>query len=1014
MKKLIIALVLIGAFITAEAQPCPNFPNTDSLRRYINRYIRNSAVEAFTNLRLNTVLNCVTYYLDSAYGGQVASYYKSNDSTLCIATLGGDTTCLSISGGSGTGITDGDKTDITVSGSGATFTIDNNAVTYAKIQQQVALSILGRSSNSTGNMAAITAGTDKFVLAREGPSLTFKLLDSSNVTGVHSEGYYNTKYALIGSGGLTAPSTENVYGTGSGVASEAAYSYNATLNRLAVDTTLQLKLHFAPFNGTYETIHNQQADTSVLGSRPYGMFSRFHDGGFRNEDGQIDYVDGYGYNIASNGTRRNTNESALWWATEGHYIAYPGANPQYEHYLQVIPKSGSGGYRIFGVDIDKITGDAQWYWRTASMQFFPSGSSVTPYLTMTPGSGIFSYSGTAPQLNITSTGGSPNSFFQILGTNDGSAVTNLTSSGGLGVNVAAGINAQSTGYVANHDYYFNSNHATSSGFVFGVLKQGTQKIAVAAAGQVGIGLNWLSGADVNYTGYQLQANGWTLLRNGLKAGGTVLDSSAIVDIESTTRGFLFPRMTAVERLAIASPAEGLCVYDLDTLDVMAYKGGAWYRVGGGTLGGAALASINGQNAASQLLTIGTAGLLPNWTTTGSNTNVLNIPMASTASVTAGLLSKSEYDALNSIYVGKVGGNVIGGGTTSGEDLWIYGSFSGNSAIKLWNGSTALQFDYPGVANTGRLYSSAKIQYVSTYTGGNQHEFVNQISSGFTGPAVVKIHTDGSTLGAGQDILLIEGDAGNVGHHFRSNGNQYASGLSGTGTPSFLIAHASDSALINLAAVPASMGGVPSGGTSGYVLTKNSGTSYDYSWTAPAGGGNFIKTDGNTTAVANSIFSLSTFNFTINQNSSGVFKLTGLPNATTGTVVVHLPDSSLGQAPLYPFYRNEVYTSSTSAATLFSYALTTGETVTFMIVVNAVETGNANEYTYGRKYVTVHYDGATATILSEVTPQTVTSSNGSTWSVDISGSNFRIRHTPGTASSMKWMYSVVPDNVIPDL
>lgn len=39
------------------------------------------------------------------------------------------------------------------------------------------------------------------------------------------------------------------------------------------------------------------------------------------------------------------------------------------------------------------------------------------------------------------------------------------------------------------------------------------------------------------------------------------NASAVLDVESTTQGFLTPRMTTTERLAIGSPANGLMVYD---------------------------------------------------------------------------------------------------------------------------------------------------------------------------------------------------------------------------------------------------------------------------------------------------------------------------------------------------------------------------------------------------------------------------------------------------------------------
>lgn len=58
-------ILFIALLFVCSAAHAQTFPNTDSLRGFNNRYIRNSAIEAFTNLRLNTLLKGIINEIDS-------------------------------------------------------------------------------------------------------------------------------------------------------------------------------------------------------------------------------------------------------------------------------------------------------------------------------------------------------------------------------------------------------------------------------------------------------------------------------------------------------------------------------------------------------------------------------------------------------------------------------------------------------------------------------------------------------------------------------------------------------------------------------------------------------------------------------------------------------------------------------------------------------------------------------------------------------------------------------------
>jgi C1q domain len=82
-------------------------------------------------------------------------------------------------------------------------------------------------------------------------------------------------------------------------------------------------------------------------------------------------------------------------------------------------------------------------------------------------------------------------------------------------------------------------------------------------------------------------------------------ASAQLDISSTTRGLLAPRMTTTQRNAIVSPAKGLLVYDTDLNALYHYNGSAWAPVGGG--GGFTLPYSGSMANASPLLNIANTG-----------------------------------------------------------------------------------------------------------------------------------------------------------------------------------------------------------------------------------------------------------------------------------------------------------------------------------------------------------------------------------------------------------------------
>jgi len=87
----------------------------------------------------------------------------------------------------------------------------------------------------------------------------------------------------------------------------------------------------------------------------------------------------------------------------------------------------------------------------------------------------------------------------------------------------------------------------------------------------------------------------------INTDGTTAHSSAILDIKSTTKGMLPPRMSTLQRTAITTPAAGLLVFDTDTNSLWFYNGSAWNNIAASGALGWLLTGNGSTNPATQFI-----------------------------------------------------------------------------------------------------------------------------------------------------------------------------------------------------------------------------------------------------------------------------------------------------------------------------------------------------------------------------------------------------------------------------
>jgi hypothetical protein len=166
---------------------------------------------------------------------------------------------------------------------------------------------------------------------------------------------------------------------------------------------------------------------------------------------------------------------------------------------------------------------------------------------------------------------------------------------------------------------------------------------------------------------------------------TTGNASSVLDVKSTTKGFLIPRMTSAQRTAISSPATGLLVYQTDgTTGFYYYDGSAW-------------TSFNPAAGSTNITTLGTV-------TTGTwSATAIGVTKGGTGLTSIALGDLHYGSAANTI--SNLAGNTTttkkflnqtGNGTVSAAPVWSALTTSDvglgnveNTALSTWAGSTNL-------------------------------------------------------------------------------------------------------------------------------------------------------------------------------------------------------------------------------------------------------------------------------------------------------------------------------------